>query len=82
MHKPADVGTARHTHRTTVDVDLDAFERARAVLGTRGYKDTVNEALKAVDRGAQLRRAADLVRAGELDLPSPTELETLRRRSR
>jgi hypothetical protein len=30
------------------------------VLGTTGYEETVNEALRAVSRGEQLRRAARL----------------------
>src|SRR5918996_2234033 len=46
-------------HRTTVDVDVDAFERARALLGTRGYRDTIDRALREVDRQAALRRAGD-----------------------
>jgi hypothetical protein len=67
------------THKTTIEVEVEAYRRARSALGTRGYKDTVNEALKAVDRAARLRRGADLIRAGGLDLPTPDELEEIRR---
>ncbi len=73
------MGTRSNTHRTTIEVEVDAYRRARRALGTRGYKDTVNEALRAVDRAAQLRRGADLIRSGALELPSPEELEKIRR---
>ncbi len=69
---------SRAVHRTTIDIEISPYERAREALGTRGYKDTVNEALRAVDRAAQLRRGADLIRAGGLDLTTPEELEELR----
>jgi hypothetical protein len=68
------------THRTTVDIELDAYEGAREALGTRGYRDTVNQALRAVERAAQLRRGADMIRAGGLGLVTPEELEELRGR--
>jgi Arc/MetJ family transcription regulator len=66
-------------HRTTIDIDVDAFEGARGALGTRGYRDTVNEALRAVERAAKLRRGAEAIRAGGLDIVSPDELGELRR---
>jgi len=69
----------QHVHRTTIDIDIDAFEGARGALGTRGYRDTVNEALRAVERAARLRRGADLIRAGGLDVVTPDEVEELRR---
>lgn len=72
------MGRRDRTHRTTIEVELDAYRRARAALGTHGYKDTVNEALRAVDRAARLRRGADLIRAGGLELPTPEELEEIR----
>jgi hypothetical protein len=73
MARPAD------THRTTVDIDIEAYEGAREALGTRGYKQTVNGALRAVERAAQLRRGAELIRSGDLNLVTPEELEELRR---
>jgi hypothetical protein len=53
-------------HRTTVDIEVDAFEEARALLGTNGYRDTVNKAMREVVRLHKLRRLADLIRNGEL----------------
>jgi Arc/MetJ family transcription regulator len=66
-------------HRTTVDVDVEAFSRAREALGTRGYRATINEALRQVGRREALQRAADLVRRGGLSILAPEELEQIRR---
>jgi Arc/MetJ family transcription regulator len=66
-------------HRTTIDIDVEAFERAREALGTNGYRETVNEALREVDRRARLRRAAAAIRSGGLNLVTPEDLEKLRR---
>lgn len=68
------------THRTTIDIEVDAYGRAREVLGTRGYKDTVNAALRAVERAARLRSGAEAIRDQDLDLVTPDELDELRRR--
>jgi hypothetical protein len=67
------------THRTTIEIEVPAFERARDVLGTSGYKETVNEALRVVSRGELLRRGAAQIRAGGLDLIAPEQLEEQRR---
>jgi Arc/MetJ family transcription regulator len=67
------------THRTTIEVEVPAFESARKALGTTGYKETVNEALRVVGRGDLLRRGAALIRTGSLDLIAPAELERQRR---
>jgi len=37
--------------RTTLDIDEDMLAKAREILGTRGVKDTVDEALREVVRG-------------------------------
>ena len=66
-------------HRTTVDVDIDVFEAARDVLGTKGFRDTIDAALRDVVRRRRLRAGADLIRGGELDLVRPEELAELRR---
>lgn len=66
-------------HRTTVEIETDAYEAAREALGTRGYRDTINQALREVSRSARLRHAADLVRKGGLPLVAPDELDELRR---
>jgi Arc/MetJ family transcription regulator len=42
-----------YTHvirRTTLDIDEDMLGKAREILGTRGIKDTVDEALREVVR--------------------------------
>jgi hypothetical protein len=70
---------AATTHRTTIDIEVPAFEEAREVLGTKGYKQTVNEALRIVSRGEQLRRGAERIRSGALDLTTPEELAELRK---
>jgi hypothetical protein len=67
------------THRTTIDIEVPAFEGAREALGTRGYKETVNEALRVVSRGEQLRRGAARIRAGGLGVITPEELREQRK---
>jgi Arc/MetJ family transcription regulator len=37
-------------HRTTLELDEAVLTRARAVLGTKGIKDTIDEALREVLR--------------------------------
>ena len=52
-----------------VDVDDDALAGARARLGTRTIKDTVNLALRqaASDRQGELGQALDILARCELD---------------
>ncbi|HEX7245860.1 MAG TPA: hypothetical protein VF245_09875 [Solirubrobacterales bacterium] len=66
------------THRTTIEIEVPAFEGAQKALGTAGYKETVNEALRAVSRGDLLRRGALAIRSGDLGLIDPDELVKLR----
>ncbi len=66
---------AAATHRTTIDIEVPAFEGAREALGTKGYKQTVNEALRVVSRGEQLRRGAERIRSGAFSAPTPAERE-------
>lgn len=66
-------------HRTTIDIDVEAYNEARRALGTRGYRDTINEALREVTRVLVLRRGADLIRQGGLNVISPDELTELRK---
>lgn len=73
------MGRDTATHRTTVDIDVDAYNEARRALGTRGYRDTINEALREVTRVAALRRGAELIRTGGLNLVMPDELAKLRK---
>jgi len=52
-----------------IDVDDDALDAARAQLGTRTIKDTVNEALRsaACKRSAQLENALSVLAEADLD---------------
>jgi Arc/MetJ family transcription regulator len=65
-------------HRTTIEIEVPTFESAREVLGTKGYKETVNEALRVISRGEQLRRGAEQIRAGALGVITPEELREQR----
>lgn len=64
----------------TVDVEPDAYDRARELLGTRGYSDTINAALREVSRIDALRRGAERIRNGGLGVVTPGELGDLRKR--
>lgn len=52
-----------------IDVDDDALDAARAQLGTRTIKDTVNEALRSAahQRNAQLANALSVLADADLD---------------
>jgi Arc/MetJ family transcription regulator len=52
-----------------IDVDDDALDAARAELGTRTIKDTVNEALRraARQRSAELTNALTVLAEADLD---------------
>jgi Arc/MetJ family transcription regulator len=73
------VDSAIQTHRTTIEIEVPAFEGARRALGTDGYKETVNEALRVISRGELLQRGAELIRSGELGLITPAQLDRQRR---
>ncbi len=66
-------------HRTTVDIDVEAFEQAREALGTSGYKDTVNAAMREVARRKALAELAERVRRGDIPGPTPEELAEMRK---
>lgn len=55
--------------RTTVEIDIDELSKAEVVLGTSGIKETVNGALKKVNRRASLEQAARYVLDGEMHVP-------------
>lgn len=71
-------GTHADVRRTTLDLDFTELERAKEVLGTSTNRDTVNRALREVNRLADLRRAADLIRKGGLNIAQPEDLPLLR----
>ena len=52
-----------------IDVDDDALETARAKLGTKTIKDTVNEALRAAarERDVELANARSTLADADLD---------------
>jgi Arc/MetJ family transcription regulator len=66
-------------HRTTVDLDLMALERAQEVLGTSTIRETIDKALHEVDRYEALRRGADLILEGGLPPIEPDDLTALRK---
>ena len=65
--------------RTTVEIDMDALELARHDLGTTTTKDTVRAALMFVHQQVRLKRAADLIRSGAMNIVQPEDLAELRR---
>jgi hypothetical protein len=72
-------GTDSSRHRRSLALDLVELERAKRTLGTETTSDTVNLALREVNRQADLRAAAALVRAGRLNIVEPEDLSELRR---
>jgi hypothetical protein len=42
-------------------------------------RETIDKALREVDRRARLRHAADLIRRGGLSLPTPEQLAEIRK---
>ena len=52
----AQAGYIDGVRRTTLDIDEDMLAKAREILGTRGVKDTVNEALREVVRSEAGKR--------------------------
>jgi len=65
-------------HKTTIELDLEQLREAERNLGTEGFKETVNSALREVNRRAALKRAAQYVREGHLSTPTMTELRRMR----
>jgi hypothetical protein len=61
-----------------VELDRGAVLRAQEILGTRTIRETIDRALREVDRRAALRHGADLIRAGRLNVARPEDLPRLR----
>lgn len=56
------------SHKTTIELDTELVEQARAVLGTTGFKDTIDTALREVIAlDARLRVIAQL-QASDIDV--------------
>ena len=59
--------------KTTITVDDELLAKAQAVLGTRGLKDTVDEALAEIVRAAHRRELAEQLSSREgLDFDEAT----------
>ena len=67
------------TKRTNVYVDLTELAEAKKTLGTQTTSDTINGALRHVNRRTRLATAAALIADGDLDAISPDDLDALRR---
>ena len=65
--------------RTSVEVDFDQLAAAKVALGTVTIRETIDAALRQVNRRAELARVADLVASGTLEFLTPEELAELRR---
>ncbi|MHB1516950.1 MAG: type II toxin-antitoxin system VapB family antitoxin [Acidimicrobiales bacterium] len=70
---------SENDQRTTLVLDLEELRRAQEILGTKTTRETVNGALHEVNRIAALRRAAAMVRRGDLGVVEPGDLPELRR---
>jgi Arc/MetJ family transcription regulator len=70
MPNTAQTGYIDGVRRTTLDIDEDMLAKAREILGTRGVKDTVNEALLEVVRREAGKRLISWWKENE-DLRNP-----------
>jgi Arc/MetJ family transcription regulator len=55
--------------KTTVEIDVEELEKAQETLRTHGIKETVNAALREVNRKAALKEAAAYVLSGRMRIP-------------
>lgn len=70
MPSTATSGYIDCVRRTTLDIDEDMLAKAREILGTRGVKDTVDEALREVVRREAGKRLMAWLKENE-DLRNP-----------
>jgi hypothetical protein len=56
-------------HKTTVELDVQELRKAQASLRTHGIKETVNAALREVNRRSALKEAAAYVLSGSMRVP-------------
>jgi Arc/MetJ family transcription regulator len=75
----AEIAAHRQTQRTTVQLDMALVQRAQKALGTKTIRETIDEALREVDRRDALRRGAEMIDEGGLNLATPEDLAQLRR---
>jgi Arc/MetJ family transcription regulator len=74
MPSIAQAGYIDGVRRTTLDIDEDMLAKAREILGTRGIKDTVDEALREVVRREAGKRLMAWFKENE-DLRNPEIME-------
>jgi Arc/MetJ family transcription regulator len=74
MHSIAELGYTSDMRRTTLDIDENMLLKAREILGTRGVKDTVDEALREIVRIEAGRRLIARLKENE-DLHNPEIME-------
>jgi Arc/MetJ family transcription regulator len=74
MHNQGYRGYTHQMHRTTLDIDDEMLSKAREILGTRGIKDTVDEALREIVRREAGRRLIARLKENE-DLRNPEIME-------
>jgi Arc/MetJ family transcription regulator len=74
MPRTSALGYIDEVRRTTLDIDEDMLGKAREILGTRGIKDTVDEALREVVRREAGKRLMVWYRENE-DLHNPEIME-------
>jgi len=55
--------------KTTVEIDVEELQKAQESLQTHGIKETVNAALREVNRRSALREAAAYVLSGSMHVP-------------
>jgi Arc/MetJ family transcription regulator len=65
--------------KTTVEIDVNELAKAQRHLRTRGVKETVNSALREVNRKAALEDAAAYVLGGGLRVPDEETWSTWRK---
>lgn len=64
--------------KTTIELDLTELDEAKRVLGTATARETVDTALREVNRRAALARAAAFVESGQFEVVTPDQLADLR----
>ena len=72
----------KRTRRTTVELDMRRVQRVQKMLGTKTMRETIDKALHEVERHEALRRGADVIRKGSLNIVRPEDLPTLRKARR
>jgi Arc/MetJ family transcription regulator len=74
MSRIADISYIGGMRRTTLDIDEEMLAKAQEILGTKGIKDTVDEALREVVRVEAGKRLIAWWKENE-DLHNPEIME-------